>query len=515
MRNIFYFFLESNVYLMAFLLVFILLFNNENSFRFNRFYLLLSILLSLTFPLIPFNTLGTPGLGIVVTGSQNFWLPEIIVYAGKESIDYIDWFVSTEIWSMLTIIYLLGLSVCLILFFFQLYRLFRLFLKTETYKWENCHIMESEQSDKIFSFFNFIFIGKKVHLTDQEKMKIIEHEEIHATHLHTLDIILSDLLINFFWFNPLIRIYKKKLIQQHEFEADSRAVENSGVNDYCNLLARVALSSAGFPLANHFNNSLTIKRITMMQTVKKKMNNWKIAGLILIVPAIIFIISCKKDSANETPESQQSQTSSLSEGPIFTVVEKMAEFPGGQAKLGEFLGKNLKYPEVASKNGVEGVVYTSFIVGTDGAIQEPTIVKGISKECDEEALRVISMSPKWIPGEQNGKKVKLRMSLPIRFALTVKETSTPSPDQSNSIKTPTAIATKQLRVNGKNRIEGTILDENQKPISGVIIIQRGTTTGTLTNRDGIFSIEPVSAVGELVISHVNYSSNIPFDFTKD
>jgi TonB family protein len=370
--------------------------------------------------------------------------------------------------------------------------------------------MESKDSYKIFSFFNFIFIGKRIDLTPEEKAKVMEHEKVHADHLHSIDLILSDLLIIFFWFNPLIRIYKKKLIQQHEFEADSRAVENSEVNDYCNLLARVALISAGFSLANHFNNSLTIKRITMMQNVKKKINTWKIAGLIIIFPAVAFIAACQKDALNETDKSKSNIPASKEE--IYTVVEKLAEFPGGNAKLGEFLGNNLKYPEESVKNGVEGIVYVSFTIDKEGAVHDPVIMKGISKECDAEALRVISLSPKWIPAEQQGKRVNQKMTLPIKFVMSQVKTPQTSSGNVQHLAKPITIETSQYVVNGKPRITGTVFNEARSPIEGATIVQMGTTLGTSTDKNGNFTIDPISSIGELSVSHVNYTiAKLPFN----
>jgi TonB family protein len=90
-------------------------------------------------------------------------------------------------------------------------------------------------------------------------------------------------------------------------------------------------------------------------------------------------------------------------------------FPGGSKKLAAFLQANLRYPPRGIDLG--GRVYVSFVVGTDGAISQAKIMRGISKECDEEALRVVQMMPNWIPAEQNGKKIAVEMRLPITFTL--------------------------------------------------------------------------------------------------
>lgn len=107
----------------------------------------------------------------------------------------------------------------------------------------------------------------------------------------------------------------------------------------------------------------------------------------------------------------------VEEDVIFTVVEQQAEFPGGMEALVKFLQKNVKYPAIARRMGVEGSVFVSFVVDKAGAISDIQIVKGISAECDKEAVRVVGMMPPWKPGKQNGKAVKSRFVLPVKFKL--------------------------------------------------------------------------------------------------
>lgn len=104
---------------------------------------------------------------------------------------------------------------------------------------------------------------------------------------------------------------------------------------------------------------------------------------------------------------------------IFTVVENMPEFPGGVSAMYQYLGKNIKYPEVAKEAGIQGKVYVQFVVDKDGSITDAKILRGIpgGKMCDEEALRVVRAMPKWNPGKQRGKAVKVSYMLPVQFTL--------------------------------------------------------------------------------------------------
>lgn len=101
----------------------------------------------------------------------------------------------------------------------------------------------------------------------------------------------------------------------------------------------------------------------------------------------------------------------------FVVVEQQPEYPGGLNALRSFLGKNLQYPSPATSAGVSGKVYVSFVVAADGSLSDIAVLKGIGFGCDEEAIRVIRQMPKWKPGKQSGRPVRVRYNLPITFTL--------------------------------------------------------------------------------------------------
>ena len=102
---------------------------------------------------------------------------------------------------------------------------------------------------------------------------------------------------------------------------------------------------------------------------------------------------------------------------IFVVVEKQPEFPGGMTALMKFLGDNIKYPVIAQENGIQGRVITNFVVERDGSISDVQIVRGQDPSLDKEAVRVIKTMPKWKPGQQRGKPVRVRFTLPVVFRL--------------------------------------------------------------------------------------------------
>jgi periplasmic protein TonB len=102
---------------------------------------------------------------------------------------------------------------------------------------------------------------------------------------------------------------------------------------------------------------------------------------------------------------------------IFTIVEEMPSFPGGEAELFKYLGKTVKYPPMAQDAGITGVVYMTFVVDEQGKVRDPKVLRGIGGGCDEEAIRVVKAMPAWEPGKQRGKPVRVQYNLPIRFTL--------------------------------------------------------------------------------------------------
>lgn len=113
----------------------------------------------------------------------------------------------------------------------------------------------------------------------------------------------------------------------------------------------------------------------------------------------------------EEPEEEEE------EAPIFHVVESMPSFPGGEEARIRYLQENLKYPQMARESGIQGRVFLTFVVERDGSITDVKVLRGIGGGCDEEAIRVIQNMPKWNPGKQRGKPVRVQFNMPILFKL--------------------------------------------------------------------------------------------------
>ncbi len=483
---------EANLSLAFFLASYLLVLRKETIFGFQRMFLLTGIIASLIFPLVHISFSGTriPSLGQLI---PSYLLPEVTIQAeGSPSLLH-TFQGKVDYWHYIELIYIGGILFFLSRFFLQLIQLTRKLTCSTPHQVGIYKVIESPEHQHTFSFFNYIFLGQSNVLTAEEKNRVIRHEAVHARQLHSLDLLLLNLVTIFFWFNPLLIIYRKIFIQLHEFEADARAVQNRDVNAYCILLAKVALQSADFPLANHFNNSLTLKRITMMNTLKHKIKTWKMVAVASALPLVFVIIACQDQVATEAQKLAKSTTTAIdipleiqskmeelenkkpekkfvvietttAEGmatlekikedeiasmniitptaqtneplrtfviieykslmetltdpgdKIYDVVDETAMPVGGLPKFYEYVAKNIRYPAEARKKGIEGKVFVEFIVDVNGDV-DVTGVSGIGAECDLEVMRVMQMSPKWIPGKNKNIPVKQKMILPITFTI--------------------------------------------------------------------------------------------------
>ncbi len=127
--------------------------------------------------------------------------------------------------------------------------------------------------------------------------------------------------------------------------------------------------------------------------------------------------------ADETTEIEEyvpiemEEEEEFEEEQIFAVVEAMPEYPGGEIARMKYLADNIKYPTMARESGIQGRVYVTFVVERDGSVTDVRVLRGIGGGCDEEAIRVVTNMPKWIPGRQRNKPVRVQFNLPVRFTL--------------------------------------------------------------------------------------------------
>jgi TonB family protein len=399
MRHLIIYALESSVCLALFMAFYMLFLQRDTRHSRNRMFLLLSLLTSLVFPLLSIDL--TFGASSVINSMREVKLPEIDIFSSGSDMSIIT------LANILQLFYLSGLALALASFLISLSGLILLMLT----KSSNGRVIKLDRSKpSCFSAFGFIFISASV--TDKDAERMIAHELNHIRKNHFIDLVIVTLVGILQWFNPAVYILRKSLQALHEYEADEECINNGEeVFSYQSLLISSAFNTNIPILTNKFSNkSLLKKRIIMM--TKKKTGSLSSIKMLLVLPLaalMFFTFSCNKgaDKAEKTSAKEE----------IYTVVEKMPAFPGGDDALIKFLSENIKYPEPAKEKGIQGKVIVKFCVTKEGEIEQVNVARGVDPSLDAEAVRVINALPKFEPGTQNGKTVNVWYTVPINFAL--------------------------------------------------------------------------------------------------
>ncbi len=416
-----------------------LLFTNSNRFQFNRFYLLSAMLFSLALPLFGF--LMGQNSPQVVAFKQNllggFMLKEITISYGEPTavtLPEVEVATPTRIhfslWQVLGVIYLIGVAVTALLFLFKMGKLVAMIIRSPKRKMDGYTMVFTHKEHGPYSFFRYAFF------TDENvNPDIIRHELSHISHHHSWDILMVELMKIFQWFNPFIYFYKRELQSLHEYIADDDVVATGAdKRNYMMLILQQCTAVDFSDMSNNFSLILTKKRIKMITKHEKAKGFWwkllatlPVLALLLIVNARASAQQMKKtdETVYEFSTKDITNIKKVDNDSIYQIVEVMPEFPGGTEKMMDYLSKNIKYPEAAKEKGISGRVFLSFVIEKDGAVSNVKVAKGIGKECDDEALRVVKAMPKWKPGLQKGKPVRVNYMLPIFFKLDESEKYAP------------------------------------------------------------------------------------------
>ncbi len=435
-----------NIYLLLFYSFYVLLLRKETFFQLNRIYLVSASLLSFFIPLIQSD--WVKNLFITREVQLTIYSSPLVVYQ-FQPIQHTQ----VTIGQVLAIIYLAGIIVLGLRFVWQM-----IILKK---------VINQPESPVPYSFFKKVKLGGDY----ADNHVIAAHENVHARQWHSADVLLIEAVMITNWFNPVVYLYRYSIKHIHEYIADRQALKaGTDKSDYALLLLSQTFNAPTHRLVNpFFNHSLLKQRIMMLQ--KNKSNRMALVKYGLSAPLFILMLILSSATVNNSktinfvnkkveqvflepasvntvdsafddkkPEDVVITTTSkkvpekpllvredppvlkdttpVSKGPVFTSVERVPEFPGGIGAFSKYLGKNVRYPAKMRDEGVQGRVIISFIVERDGELSDVRVVRGVADEIDKEALRVVLASPKWIPGTQNGKTVRVAYSVPINFALT-------------------------------------------------------------------------------------------------
>ena len=327
---------------------------------------------------------------------------------------------SLSFMQIISAIYIVGVILSFVKMFFNIHKINKIKKGKKFEIIDNVKIIYTEENHIPFSFINCIYLPDEIN-----NPLIIKHEMSHVKNHHSLDVILMEMMISFQWFNPYIYKMKKELQNVHEYIADNEAVEDeTDKSNYMMLLLQQCTADNFNTVANNFSFLLTKKRISMI-TQKQKTKRMVIRMLLTLpVFAMLILLNTQCDNPKSNDEGNVSKEQvpvENSEGQdcdsIYNVAETMPQFPGGPNALMKYLSENTKYPESAKANKIEGRVFVSFVIEKDGSITNAEVMRGIDKECDAEAVRVVSSMPKWQPGTQNGEAVRCRFTVPFIFKL--------------------------------------------------------------------------------------------------
>ncbi|MEI6454854.1 MAG: M56 family metallopeptidase [bacterium] len=410
---------ESAGSLLVFYMVYWLFLRRDTFFMMNRVYLLGMVLFSMLVPMLPLRLLPVAGVPDMMVMLEPILVsPEKAENFTSGNLQWIE---------IASVVYLTGVIIFTIRFLVQLLQIWFITRRFGIRRSSEMRLVYVDRGYSPFSFFNLIFINEK-EIPDDALETILAHERVHISQAHTFDLLLVELMIILQWFNPVAWFIGRDLKSIHEFLADE-GVLRSGVDriGYQEMILNETMGIQVNNLANNFNVSLLKKRIMMMTKIRSSL--WRRIKFLLVLPVLVVVVSIL--SANtikvvpvktgdltglaKSQEKKPVQSLENSDTAVYTVVEKLPSFPGGGDACVKFIKKNIKYPEEALKKDIRGTVYVTFVVMTDGTVSNVKILRGIGGGCDEEAIRVLKMMPKWTPGEQKGKKVNVAFNLPIKF----------------------------------------------------------------------------------------------------
>ncbi len=441
--------LKSAACLAVFYLFYKLLMSRDTFHRFNRFALLGLLVLSSLLPLVEASVNSPAAVQETMLTLEQLLLLADIQPEGESMAAATP--SATVLWLRAALlVYLTGIVFFIVRNLCSLARLGRLIRQgkreaLDSYlpdrKEKNVRLVVHDHDIAPFSWMHWIVIARKD--LEENGREILIHELAHIRNRHSWDLLLADLCIFVQWFNPAAWLLKQELQNIHEYEADE-TVLREGVNarNYQMLLIKKAVGTRLYSMANSFNHSSLKKRITMM--LKEKSNPWARAKYLYILPlaalavtafarpevsAVADEISAVKVIAPAVHDSIQPNVQPAVAAPS-SALDQMPEFPGGMEAMNTYLRNNIRYPQEAQKAGIQGRVIIQFIVSKDGSITDAEVVESVDPQLDAEGLRLIKNMPRWKPGMRKGQAIRVKQTLPIRFAFTK---TSDKPENNNSI----------------------------------------------------------------------------------
>ncbi len=412
------------VYSGVFAAYYLLFMRRESFIRWNRWYIMAAMVLSVLLPLVEV-TITTYYEAVPV---GNTVLNEVFPYIPDNTISY-----AVLIRYILLSLYALVFILLMVAGINGMLRINRL-KKTNIFQYLNiARLYCCKQKIAPFSFFKNVFIPDTIPLDSSEGQQILRHELEHVHARHSVDKVLSQLLCTVFWFNPFFWFFKKEQSLVHEFMADRACVKNGGAKELSRLILCTLYPMQHAYFGNQFFQSPIKRRLTMIAKNKTNHSSWR---KLLVLPVVlaclcVFAINVESkpipapepqtvlvDEPQPDPAPQPQQRTSTDEVILYENVQTKPLFQGGDADdFAKWATSQIVYPVDAMTKGIQGKVVLQFVIGKDGKLEDIKVLKSVDPLLDQEAIRVVSSSPAWIPGRQDGKAVRVAYTFPVNYTL--------------------------------------------------------------------------------------------------
>ena len=301
METLFIFLVKSSGLIGMFYLAYMILLRKETFFNSNRWFLLAGLITSVVLPLVVFTKIVW-----IDPSPTNFDWSNIPMTTPVENKTFeINWYL------VFAIIYSIGILVFLIKFAFDFYSLSKILKGKTIHKQADFQFIDVSENVSPFSYFNSIVYNSSLY-SDTELENILEHEKVHSKQNHTMDVLITRFFCVVFWFNPFIWLYKKAIVQNLEFIADSEASKKiSDKKAYQLTLLKITTQENCVVLTNHFYQSLIKKRIVMLnKNQSNKRNYWKYAAVLPLLGAFVFFFQVEVVAQEKTTPKQENETKS-------------------------------------------------------------------------------------------------------------------------------------------------------------------------------------------------------------
>ena len=344
MEELIIYFLKASGLLVLFFLAYYLLLRKETFFTSNRWFLLLGLVVSALLPLLFFKR-------IVIVERAKISVDKLIsmykntkavpINTSVPSIETIDWF------QVIALGYGFVVLFFLIKAFFEIYSISRLLKNKVVQKENSFSLIDLKEDIAPFSFFNYIVFNSSLY-SPKELKSILLHEKVHSQQQHSIDVLVVHLFTIVFWINPVVWLYKKAVIQNLEFIADSKAIQHlEDKKAYQKVLLKVVSHQNCLPITNHFYQSLIKKRIIMLnKNQSHQRSSWK---YVVVIPALITFVFMFQIKVVAQEKSEKNSSNAVSAIAIGYSIDKNAtdeEMKNDSKVAKEQLGIDYKFSNV-------------------------------------------------------------------------------------------------------------------------------------------------------------------------